>query len=397
MPFHPSDTEWIMIVVAAIYLFECACWVRREVLCLSTLLGRFRALPSPSFMGNERYKLVIGNPSPLARCFVCEPWPIAVSPEGIGFSEGRRVSPGGEPAWHVGFDAVAPAAIAAVEKETHVNGEAIARCASPEQAERLAAMLKEVAAAGETDRGRIIGAHLDRWTDNVAAAERFAELKKLSAPLRTSGLVLFVLAFIVGPALYYSPRPPSWPVVAIYFAMSFAIWMFTVWDYAACRKKLLGEKFSARFRHSGMLLLSPASAMRSAELLLRSGLAAFHPLAAAAALCTKDRCAALARPMLLALEHPQPGEVPGDPAARRVDAWFRKKLLKRLTGLLRRVEIDPAQLLRPAERLSDSRSYCPRCHNQFVLAEGTCPDCGGLALVAYGGATAAPPASGRCC
>ena len=62
MPFRLSDTEWVMIVVAAIYLFECACWVRREVLCLSTLLGRFRALPSPSFMGNERYKLVMGNP-----------------------------------------------------------------------------------------------------------------------------------------------------------------------------------------------------------------------------------------------------------------------------------------------------------------------------------------------
>ena len=235
----------------------------------------------------------------------------------------------------------------------------------------------------EADRGRIIGEHLDRWTDNAAAAERFAELKKLSDPLRISGFTLFVLAFIVGPALYYSPWPPSWPAVIIYFVMLFSTWMLTVWDYAACRKRLLGEKFSARFRHMGMLLLSPASAMRSSEVLLRNGLAAFHPLAAAAALCTKDRFAALARPMMLALEHPKPGEVPSDPAACRIDAWFRKKLLKRLNALLRRVEIDPAELLRPAEPLSDSRSYCPRCHNQFVLAEGTCPDCGGLALVAY--------------
>ena len=30
-PFISRDTEWVMIVVAAIYLFECACWVRREV------------------------------------------------------------------------------------------------------------------------------------------------------------------------------------------------------------------------------------------------------------------------------------------------------------------------------------------------------------------------------
>ena len=297
---------------------------------------------------------------------------------------------------HVAFDEIVDE-IAVVEKEIHVNRGAIARCASEEQAGRLAAMLKAVAAAAEADRGRIIGEHLDRWTDNAAAAERFAELKRLSAPLRVSGLTLFVLAFLCGPALYYSPWQPSQRAVIVYFVMLFLTWMLTVWDYAACRKRLLGEKFSARFRHVGMLLLSPASAMRSSEALLRNGLAAFHPLAAAAALATRDRFAELARPMMLALEHPKPGEVPADAAACRIDAWFRKKILKRLNALLRRLEIEPPELLRPAEPLGDSRSYCPRCHGQFVLVEGTCPDCGGLALVAYAGSTPTPPASGRCC
>ena len=60
MPLHLSDTEWIMIVVAAIYLFECAYWVRRAMQsCLSSFFGRFRVLTSPAFMGNERKKLVI--------------------------------------------------------------------------------------------------------------------------------------------------------------------------------------------------------------------------------------------------------------------------------------------------------------------------------------------------
>jgi len=383
MPFRLNDTEWVMIVVAAIYLFECAFWVRREAICLSAALGRFRALPSPAFMGNEQYKLVVGNPWPLARCFVCELWPIALSPEGICLPEGIWVLSSGDSTCHLAFDAIGDA-IEAAEKELFVNGKRIAKCASEEQSKRLAEMLKEVAAASEADRGGIIGEYLDRWTDNAAASERFAELKQLSDPLRTSGFTLFALTFIFGPALYYAPWQLTLPVVAIYFVMLFSTWMLTVWDYAVCRKRLLGEKFSQRFRHTGMLLLSPASAMRSSEVLLRNGLAAFHPLAAAT-LGTKDRCAALARPMLLALEHPKPSEVPRDPAAHRIDIWFRKKLLKRLNSLLRRLEIDPLELLRPAEPLSDSRSYCPRCHNQFVLAEGTCPDCDGLALTAYAG------------
>ncbi len=373
-----------MIVVAAIYLFECAFWVRREAVCLSTVLGRFRILPSPSFMGNEQYKLVMGNPSPLARCFVCELWPIVLSPEGICLPGGMRISSGGESTCHVAFDAIVGAIVVA-GKEVRIQDGAVAQCASEEQAGRLAAMLKESAVASQADRGRIIGEHLDRWTDAAAAAERFAELKRLIAPLRTSGFTLFVLAFILGPALYYSLWPLSSLAVIIYFVMAFSTWMLTVWDYAACRKRLLGEKFSERFRHVGMLLLSPASAMRSSEVLLRNGLAEFHPLAVASALCTQDRFSELARPMILALEHPKPDEVLGDPVACRIDAWFRKKLLKRLYSLLCRVKIDPAELLRPAEPLCDSRSYCPRCHNQFVLTEGTCPDCGGLALAAYPG------------
>jgi hypothetical protein len=384
MPFHLSDTEWVMIVIAAIYLFECAFWVRREATCLSTLLGRFRSLASPPFMGNEQYKLVMGNPSPLARSYVCQPWPIAVSPEGICLPEAVQALSGGNPLRHVAFEAVV-GEIVAVEKEVHFQDGIVISCASEEQAKQLAAMFKELAIAGEADRGRIIGEHLDCWTDNAAAAERIAELKTLIAPLRASGFMLFFLAFILGPALYYSPWPLGWSAILFYFTISFSTWMLVVWDYGACRKKLLGERFSERFRHVGMLLLSPASAMRSSEVLLRNGLARFHPLAAAAALCRKNRFAELARPTILALEHPRPDEVPSDPAACRIDAWFRKKLLKRLNSLLRRVEIDPAELLQPAEPLCDSRSYCPRCQNQFVLAEGTCPDCGGLALVAYGG------------
>ena len=146
MPFRLSDTEWVLIVVAAIYLFECAFWVRREVICLCTLFGRFRDLPSPAFMGNERYKLVMGNPSPLARSFVCELWPMAVSPDGICLPRGMWISPSGEAACHLAFDAIA-GGVAAVEKEVYVQGGAIARCASQEQAQRLAAMLKEVAVA----------------------------------------------------------------------------------------------------------------------------------------------------------------------------------------------------------------------------------------------------------
>ena len=142
-------------------------------------------------------------------------------------------------------------------------------------------MLGEVAAAAGTIAVRL-SAVFDRWTDNAAAAVRFAELKALSDPLRTSGITLFVLTFIAGPAMYYSPWRPSLPGVLIYFVILFTTWMFTVWDYSVCRQRLLNEAFSCgsvTWACSFCRPLPPCDRRRSCS---RDGLAAFHPLAAAA-------------------------------------------------------------------------------------------------------------------
>jgi hypothetical protein len=282
----------------------------------------------------------------------------------------------------VGYEAIA-AGLTVVEKEVRIEEVAIAVCSSAEQAKRLAEMLAEIAASDEAQRGDAIIKQLDRWTDRTAAAERLAEVMRMSTSLRWSAFNLFVLAFLLGPALYFCPWHVPVLSVALYFAMAIMLWAFTVWDYGSSRKQLLGETFSQRFRHAGILLVSPGSAMRSGESLFRFALAAYHPLTAAAVLCSKPRLQDIARVMLLAIEHPLASEVPADPAAARVDAWFRKKVSKRLGNALRQAEVDTGVLLQPPKPFDDSKSYCPRCHSQFVMAEGTCADCSGIPLVPY--------------
>ena len=248
-------------------------------------------------------------------------------------------------------------------------------------------MLKEVAGADEADRGRIIGGHLDRWTDNAAAAERFAELKKLIAPLRTSGFTLFVLAFIFGPALYYSPWPPSWPAVVIYFAMS----LFDLDAYCLGLRSVPQEAFGRKVLRSGFATwacsccrpLPPCDPRRCC---CETVWPHFIPWRRPRRYARRTVLRQLARPMMLALEHPKPGEVPGDPAACRIDAWFRKKLLKRLTSLLRRVEIDPVELAAAggaAVRFA-SRTV-PAATTSSCSPRGPVPTAAGLALVAYAG------------
>ena len=329
MPFRLTDTEWVMVVVAAIYLFECACWVRREAVCLSTVLGRFRVLPSPSFMGNERYKLVMGNPSPLARCFLCR----VVADRHIArresaFPKECRCPPAGR---QLASRFRAMRRFRSRSKRKFAStAEPLAACASEEQAKHLAAMLREVAAAGAADRGRTIGEHLDRWTDNAAAAEHVAEMKKASrtaadfgmyvvragVPCR-AGLVLFALAAVMARSRHL--------LCCCFFRPGCSRFGTTPraargsWARSSPRVSPRGDALVvARFRHAIAGGVPPERPGRISSFGGCRG--AMH----------EDRDAGAARPMMLALEHPKPSEVPGDPAACRIDAWFRKKLLKRL-------------------------------------------------------------------
>ena len=97
---------------------------------------------------------------------------------------------------------------------------------------------------------------------------------------------------------------------------------------------------------------------------------------------------------MLALEHPTPGEVPRDAAACRIDAWFRKKLLKRLmrscaawSSIRRAVAAGGT-----AQRLA---VVLPPLPKPVRARRRTCPDCGGLALVAYPGNSQAVEECGK--
>lgn len=67
--------------------------------------------------------------------------------------------------------------------------------------------------------------------------------------------------------------------------------------------------------------------------------------------------------------------------AQDVEAAFRRTLRDIVTEVLGNAGYDIDTMLGPP-RHSDatSRSYCPRCHLEYVIERGTCGDCGGLTL-----------------
>jgi len=377
-----SDVEWLLVILLAIYLAECACWLRGRAMCFVLAVRRYCPLRWPPFLGSADAGLVLTNPLPWASSFVCEAWPIALGPEGVCLPPAGQAAEGdqGQSGRFVSFDALG--GVRSADRQVRLGRRLLAGVASAEHADALAALLGQLAAAPREDRPRLLRERLLHATDVDAVTARLAELRQMSRALRTAAVYFFFYAFGFGAFLYYGPAV-SWQVVWLYLATLLACWLWTVFEYAACRKALLGEPRGRRWRHTALLVLSPASAMRSAESLLRYGLVEFHPLAVAAALSSERRAAALARLALLALRHPLPSEIPADPAAGRVDQWFRSQLFEDLQGALGRAGIEAAALVAPPAPLPDSAAYCPRCHNQFVAAQATCPDCGDLPLVPF--------------
>jgi hypothetical protein len=374
MHLYLSDVEWLLVILAAVYLAECACWLRRKAVCFSLVVRRHYPLRWPSFLGNADAGLVFTNPLPWATAWVCEPWPLAISPEGICL-------PWGPASRFLPFESVRSARHE--DREVRAGGVCLAETASAEHARRLAALLAEIAWAAPQQRRQLIEDKLGASTDVEAIAARVADLRKLARPLRIASVVFFVYAMGLGPLLYYGPFL-SWRVLWIYLAGVPLAWLATVAEYLACRRAFLDEPRGRRWQHAAMLLLSPASAMRAAESLFRPGLAEFHPLAVAAVLSSKHTAAAMAKATLLELQNPLSGDLPADAAAGRVERWFRQRLLEDLGGALGQVGIDAAALVAPPAPLGDARSFCPRCRTQFVSAEGTCPDCGDMPLVPFG-------------
>ena len=64
--------------------------------------------------------------------------------------------------------------------------------------------------------------------------------------------------------------------------------------------------------------------------------------------------------------------------------WYRDTLVRLATDKLGLKDTEKdAMLGAPAPNDANVRTYCPRCHSQFLLDGGQCPDCPGIGLVRF--------------
>jgi len=388
-----SDLELLALVAVGLYLSECLLWVPRGHVVFRRLpFGRYRPVQPATTLGNDRAGFVPANPlPPLGQTFVCGPWPMSLSSEAAWSFVSPTLAPVRPPqlSRFVRLDEVRE--VTQDGGLVLVNGEPFLDAGEHAAASRYAALLRTVARLPRPRRDAAIERELRRATDADAARKTVAAFGRRTAPMRMLCQVLFLLLVCVLPMMAWDARLTAW--WPEYLLMLLFSLVGVLVYFAATHRRLYPEAPGPRWRTFATMLLAPTLATRACDILSRPLLARYHPLAAAAALCDQHTFRQLARRALLDLRHPAPPVCP-DAERQELEQSSRQRLGHALERLVAHQGLDPAELTAPLPPEDPAcLSYCPRCDRQYVVADGTCADCGSLALLPFpsAGPCAGPP------
>ncbi|HWI58554.1 MAG TPA: hypothetical protein VNZ22_15115, partial [Bacillota bacterium] len=201
-----TDVQWLFAVLALLYSWECACWVRRGTVGFRTWWGRrWRALHPGTLLGNQRGGFVLAPPlPPLGTLLTSSQLPVSFSPEGVLAFVAPSVNPGGRPVqsanW-VRFDEIRK--VEASGKEVLINGKPFLKTASPGWAIYLADQLRKLSQSAPGKRAAAIEALIKRSLDPKAIERRWQEFQQRTAPLRWLPNLLFGYLFVAAPLLIW--------------------------------------------------------------------------------------------------------------------------------------------------------------------------------------------------
>lgn len=388
-----SEAQLLYLTLCALYLLECLLWVpRQSVLFASSWGGKWRRSGLNPLFENPHKSLLLCNPLPhLGSTLVCPPWPISISPRGVFSYVSQASNPGqrapqAERFWPL--DEVNE--IGVNGSQVLVNGETFVEVFHARNALAVAGLIKSVIRAVPEKRDEVICRALAERMNVETISARYARYAGVGRSLRLQCNLLFVYLFGIMPLLA-SKMGLAHVWLPLFGTLGLMVVTVLI-TFFRVHRALQPEAASFRWEHLATMTFCPPAAVRAHHFLSRDLLSGFHPLAVAAALCSRPDFHDYAARVVRDLDHPiQPACDHGDPRAVETESHFRILYKDAVERLLRSTGLDVSTLAGPPPQADDgSQSYCPRCHCQFLLIEGTCSQCG-LNLCRFG-AIATPPA-----
>jgi len=381
-----SDVQFLFAILGALYIWECACWLRRGGVAFSTWIGRLWRVQHPATMlGNQTGGFVVASPfPPLGTILTSQQLPFSLGPEGVLMFVSPNVNPGWRPTQTGRFltwDEVT---------RIRLNGEKllfakekILTASSVTHAHHLFKALTDLAKLTGEQREPAIKKFLRAGLDTKKIETLRHDFEQQVRPIRWVANALFILVFVAAPALIALIGLKLVWAGLLVVLLGLTITSATL--FSKLHRKFYPQAGDDRFTHTLIIALAPATTMRAHDIASRPLLEQFHPLAVAKTLLSPESFHRFARRLLLDLRHPAPPTCPNSqPQAISTEAFYRHTLLEVVESWLVENKLLPDELCCPPARSDEfCTSYCPRCEAQFVSESATCSDCGGLPLVAF--------------
>jgi hypothetical protein len=379
-----SDVQLLLVVLAALYLWECACWLRRGSVAFVTWLGRdWRAVHPGALAGNPQGGFILAAPlPPLGEILIGNQLPLSLSPEGVLAFVATNVNPGWRPAQSGCFARWEKLGAVRVRgKKLLVNGELFLVAATSGLARHLRAELQRLTKLTPAERETAIVEMLRGMLDMRAIELRQREYQSRSPAVRRLSNALFVYLLVIVPCLiWYFGFGLTWLGLLLgLLTLTIASATF----FCRAHRALYPNAADERFTFTLTIALAPSSTLRAHDALSRPLLENFHPLAVAKQLLPDKEFRMFARRVLMDLRHPaRPWGISEQPERVATETYSRHALLSAVEEFLNQNGLAPDELGRAPAPADDScRSFCPRCNAQFTTLSGECADCGGLAVV----------------
>lgn len=381
-----SDIQFLFAILGGLYLWECACWLQRGGVAFSSWLGRPWRIQHPAVMlGNQTGGFILAPPfPPQGSTLIAFQLPCSLGPDGVLWFVSSNVNPGWRPHQSTRFDDWKSLADLKLRgKKLRLKDKVIFSAPTTTRAHFLFQTLTQLAQLPSAQRPEAIQEFVRAAFDDKMIATRWVEFRAATKSLRLLANALFVLVFILAPALIgFIGLKLVWlwlSLALVALTVSTAVW------FARTHRKFWPEAADDRFTQSLIIALAPATTMRALDIASRPLLENFHPLAVAQHFLPATAFRRFARRVVLDLRHPVQPTCPNlQPAAIATEAFFRRIQLETVEAWLAENKMTPAELCKPPPPADEScHAYCPRCEAQFTTPVGTCADCGGVPLVAF--------------
>lgn len=369
-----NDFEFLLVLLAVFYFWECLFWIRRPGVAFRSWFGGGWNWKLPTGGLSNRFGgFLLSTPLPAIGGFFAVYWPPLIitetklikHPDPLDlYDEAPTESDGA-----IAFDQIKR--VRAKRHHVLINEKKFVAAGSPLLAESLVERIKKLKEENQEKRPALDRQWLRESLDSSSIQVR---LKSLRDSTRLLGflatLLLSHMAIVVPWVGLNFTLSSTWPVlVGVLLFVNTAIAV----QFCRLHRRFYPAASDERFQHTLMMSLFPLASIRAVETLARPLVENFHPLAVAKVLLNKDSFEQLASHHLRRLRV-RVG-FSSDDTERRYFEMLEAAMLE----FLKSEKIGAGKLLPPPGAGDPScHSFCPRCGSQFTFETGSCSDCGSV-------------------